>query len=102
MISYNAWQRLFHGDPEVLGKTVRSESHTYTVVGVAPPDFGGIYMPLRIDLWVPLRFWAGENADRMKVMVFGVMKRGVTVSQASAGTECHRHRDPHGELGDGE
>jgi hypothetical protein len=34
VISYNAWQRLFHSDPEVLGKTVRSESHTYTVVGV--------------------------------------------------------------------
>ena len=84
VISYNAWQRLFHSDPHVLGKTVRSESHTYTVVGVAAPEFGGIYMPLRIDLWVPFRFWAGENAERMDVMVFGTLKRGVTVSQASA------------------
>jgi len=36
VISYHAWQQLFHGDPGVLGKTIRSESHTYTVVGVAP------------------------------------------------------------------
>jgi predicted permease len=84
VISYNAWQRLFHSDPHVLGKTVRSESHTYTVIGVVAPEFGGIYMPLRIDLWVPFRFWAGENAERMRVMVFGTLKRGVTVSQASA------------------
>lgn len=84
VISYNAWQRLFHSDPHVLGKVVRSESHTYTVIGVAPPEFGGIYIPLRIDLWVPFRFWAGENAARMRVMVFGTLKRGVTVSQASA------------------
>jgi predicted permease len=84
LISYNAWQRLFHGDPHVLGKTVRSESHTYTVIGVTPPEFGGIYMPLRIDLWVPFRFWAGENAEHMRVMVFGTLKRSVTVSQASA------------------
>ena len=84
VIGYDAWQRLFHGDPHVLGKTVRSESHTYTVVGVAPPEFGGVYLPLRIDLWVPFKFWAGENAEHMRVMVFGALRRGVTVPQASA------------------
>jgi putative ABC transport system permease protein len=84
VIGYNAWQRMFHSDPRVLGKTIRSESHTYTVVGVAPPEFGGIYMPVRIDLWVPFRFWAAEYAGRMRVMVFGALKRGVTVPQASA------------------
>ena len=84
VISYNAWQRTFHGDPHVLGRIVRSESHTYTVVGVAGPEFAGIYMPLRIDLWVPFRFWAGDRADQMRVMVFGSLKRGVSVSQAAA------------------
>ena len=84
VISYSAWQRLFHSDPRVLGKTARSESHTYTVVGVTRPEFGGIYLPLRIDLWVPFRFWAGDNAEHTRVMVFGSLKRGVNVSQASA------------------
>ncbi len=84
VISYNAWQRLFHGDPHALGKTIRSESHTYTVVGVTPPEFAGIYMPVRIDLWVPFRFWAGDRADQMRVMVFGGLKDSVTLSQASA------------------
>lgn len=84
VISFDAWQRLLHGDPNVLGKIVRSESHTYTVVGVAPPEFGGIYMPLRIDLWVPYRFWAGNNAEQRRVMVFGRLKPGVTASQAAA------------------
>jgi putative ABC transport system permease protein len=84
VISYDAWQRLLHGDPNVLGKIVRSESHTYTVVGVAPPEFGGIYAPLRIDLWVPYHFWAGNNAEQRRVMVFGRLKPGVTASQAAA------------------
>jgi len=84
VIGYNAWQRLFHGDPDVLGKTVHSESHAYTIVGVAPPEFAGIDMPLRIDLWVPFRFWAGANAARMRVTAFGALKPGVSVSQASA------------------
>jgi hypothetical protein len=68
----------------VLGKTIRSESHAYTVVGVAPPEFAGIYAPLRIDLWVPFRYWAGNDADRRRGMVFGCLKRGVGVSQATA------------------
>jgi predicted permease len=84
VISYHAWQHLFHGDPAVLGKTIRSESHAYTVIGVAPPEFAGIYAPLRIDLWVPFRYWAGANADSRRGMVFGCLRRGVGVSQAAA------------------
>jgi predicted permease len=84
VISYHAWQQLFHGDRGVLGKTIRSESHAYTVVGVAPPEFAGIYAPLRIDLWVPFRYWAGNDADRRLAMVFGCLKHGVGVSQATA------------------
>ncbi len=84
VISYHAWQQLFHGDPGVLGKTIRSESHVYTVVGVTPPEFAGIYAPLRIDLWVPFRYWAGNAAENRRGMVFGCLKRGVGVSQAAA------------------
>ena len=84
VISYHAWQQLFHGDPGVLGKTIRSESHAYTLVGVAPPEFAGIYAPLRIELWVPFRYWAGNDADGRRGMVFACLKRGVGVSQAAA------------------
>jgi len=84
VISYHAWQQLFRGDPGVLGKTIRSESHAYTVVGVAPPEFAGIYAPLRIDLWVPFRYWAGNEADNRRAMVFGCLKHGIGVSQATA------------------
>ncbi len=102
VISYNAWQRLFHGDPRVLGKTIRSESHSYTVVGVAPPEFGGVYMPIRIDLWVPFRYWAGKNADSMRVMVIGSLKPGVSVPQASAELNATASADPSGGPGAGE
>jgi predicted permease len=84
VISHHAWQQLFHGDPGVIGKTVRSESHAYTVVGVAPPEFAGIYAPLRIDLWVPFRYWAGNDADSRRGMLFGSLKHGVGVSAAAA------------------
>ena len=47
VISYAAWQRLFGGDPAVVGKDLRwlSAATNYTIVGVAPPEpwtgFGG-------------------------------------------------------------
>ena len=84
VISYHAWQQMFHGDAGVLGKTIRSESHAYTVVGVAPAEFAGIYAPLRIDLWVPFPYWAGVDAANRRGMLFGCLKRGVGVSQAAA------------------
>ncbi|MDE3198814.1 MAG: ABC transporter permease [Acidobacteriota bacterium] len=84
VISYRAWQQLFHADPAALGKTIHSESHTYTVVGVAPPEFAGIYAPLRIDLWVPFHYWAGNDAGRRRGMIFAALKPGLAAAQSSA------------------
>ena len=93
VISYRAWQRLFGGDPNVLGKRVRSETQWYTVTGVAPKEFEGIYLPMSMDLWVPLHHWteqhSGMNArfeDRAQPMVFifGRMKPGIAPRQVAA------------------
>ena len=93
VVSYRTWQRLFRGDPHILGKRVRSETQWYTVVGIAPPEFSGIYLPLNMDIWVPFRAWARqypgvtaelEDRTRPRVFVFGRMKPGVTVRQAAA------------------
>ncbi len=93
VIGYRAWQRWFHGDPHILGKRVRSETQWYTIVGVAPPEFAGIYLPLNMDIWVPFRMWAAqygelggqlEDRTRPRVFVFGRMKAGVATAQAAA------------------
>jgi predicted permease len=93
VVSYSAWKHRFHADPKVLGKQVRSLSAWYTVVGVAPPDFTGIFAPMKTDLWIPLKFWvnqfpriSGRFNDRANpsVMVFGRLKPGVTLAEASA------------------
>jgi predicted permease len=93
VISYRTWQRLFHADPHILGKRVRSETQWYTIVGVAPRVFAGIYLPLNMDIWVPFGAWAAqyptlaaelEDRSRPRVFVFGRMKAGVAPSQAAA------------------
>jgi predicted permease len=93
VISYRTWQRVFHGDPAVLGKRIRSETQWYTVVGVAPKEFEGIYLPMSMDLWVPLRAWtkqypnmAARMEDRARpfVFVFGRIKAGASLQQSAA------------------
>jgi predicted permease len=93
VIGYRTWQRLFHADPHILGKRVRSETQWYTIVGVAPREFAGLYLPLNMDIWVPFRTWARQYAGvaaqledraRPRVFVFGRMKPGVAPPQAAA------------------
>ncbi len=93
VISYTAWQRRFHADPKAIGKQVRSISAWFTVVGVAPPDFTGVFAPMKTDLWVPLRLWTNQFprlAERMNdpasrsVMVFGRLRPDVDSTEASA------------------
>jgi predicted permease len=40
VLSFNRWQRLFNGDPNAIGKTLRLNDETYTIIGVMPPRFG--------------------------------------------------------------
>ncbi|MGA2737822.1 MAG: ABC transporter permease [Bryobacteraceae bacterium] len=93
VIGYRTWQRLFHADPHILGKRIRSETQWYTIVGVAPQEFAGIYLPLNMDIWVPFRMWAQqypglgqelEDRTRPRVFVFGRMKPGVAPPQVAA------------------
>jgi predicted permease len=93
VISYRAWQRLFGGDPNVLGKRVRSETQWYTITGVAPKEFEGIYLPMSMDLWVPLHHWTEQHSgmntrfeDRAQptVFIFGRMKPGIAPRQVAA------------------
>ncbi|MDX1647998.1 MAG: ABC transporter permease [Longimicrobiales bacterium] len=39
MLSHGLWKRLFGGDPDVVGTSVRVSSEVYEVIGVMPPDF---------------------------------------------------------------
>jgi predicted permease len=89
VISHAVWQRRFGLDPNVIGRTVRSESQSYTIVGVARSDFNGIFSPLRTDLWIPidtrpsLARLQDDPAARPLLMLFGRLAEGSTASQAS-------------------
>lgn len=54
VISHPFWQGRFAGDPGILGRTFRLNGLTYTVVGVAPRDFGGMFPAVTAQMWLPL------------------------------------------------
>ena len=38
-LSYSLWQNQYHGDPDILGRTIKLDEKPYTVIGVMPPSF---------------------------------------------------------------
>src|SRR5262245_39694445 len=51
VLSFKRWQRLFNGDPNALGKTLRLNDEVYRIIGVMPPRFGwwtdnGVWLPM--------------------------------------------------------
>ncbi|HEV8410930.1 MAG TPA: ABC transporter permease, partial [Gemmatimonadaceae bacterium] len=54
IISHGFWKSVFGGDSAVIGREVAVNGHPFTVIGVAPREFRGVYIPLRTDAWVPV------------------------------------------------
>ena len=54
VISHRMWQSRYHGDPGVLGTTIRLNRHLLTIVGVAPPRFRGSLVGFVYDVWMPI------------------------------------------------
>lgn len=53
IISYALWQRQYHGDSSVIGKSIDLASHRHIIVGVAPERFRGLDLKPS-DVWIPL------------------------------------------------
>jgi putative ABC transport system permease protein len=83
ILSYGLWQSKFAGDARVIGKETHIDGKSCTIVGVMGKDFE---YPTATDLWVPLSFTAQELADHDANYLFpiGLLKRGVSASQAAA------------------
>jgi predicted permease len=54
VLSHEFWQRHFAGDSSVVGRSLLLNGTKFTVVGVAPAKFSGLFPVVRTDAWVPL------------------------------------------------
>jgi predicted permease len=77
VLSFKRWQRLFSGDPSVLGKTLRLNDQPHTIIGVMPPRFGwwtddGMWLPLGVV----------DSQESQSVFPITRLKPGVSSSAA--------------------
>jgi predicted permease len=94
VISDALWRHRFGGSQDVVGQPLRANGQTYTIVGVAPPEFHGVYYPgFRPDMWIPASLFdqvvpgvpgrlATRGATTFRQM--GRLKPGVSVAAAQA------------------
>lgn len=54
VLNHGFWQSRFGGDPSILGRTFRLNGITYSVVGIAPKGFGGMFPAVSAQMWLPL------------------------------------------------
>jgi macrolide transport system ATP-binding/permease protein len=66
VISYDFWQTRFAGDPGVIGRDVRLNGHTFTVVGVTPAGFDGPTLGASRALYVPMMMQAIMRPPRAR------------------------------------
>ena len=92
ILTYAYWHARFQDDRSIIGRVVSVNKHPFTVLGVAPPGFGGTLMFVSPDFFIPIveQETLGGNSltDRANVAAlfetFGHLKPGVSPQQAEA------------------
>jgi len=93
VISYRFWQEYCHGDPGVVGTSLRANKRELKIIGVAAPNFGGAWRGLAFDIWVPITLGPRFNLmpqamldarDARALLTIARLKPGVTLEQARA------------------
>ena len=84
VIAYRDWQEHYHGDPGVIGKTIRIDGEPYTIIGVHPKSFPGLIRENAADATIP--FDAENLRDRKAAenIVIGRLRDGIDPVRARA------------------
>lgn len=85
MLNYSLWQSHFGADPNAVGRTVMLDGHSYTIIGVLPPNFR---WPDKTDVLEPIGVWATANpaaterGERGDMIVLGRLASPASIAQA--------------------
>ena len=95
VLGYAAWQSRFGGASDILGRTIKLNNIPFTVVGIGPKGFKGLYAVFGPDLWIPSmmaeQILPAEQrkalSDRAMPLFTGIGRLGAGVSLAKSQAE---------------
>ncbi len=94
VLSDRMWREQFGADVSLIGRPISINRHPFTVIGVAPAEFSGIFGGMAESAWLPLSGLRDLSADAPSdpLLHYGLqvvvrLKPGVT--RATAAAEVH-------------
>jgi predicted permease len=92
VITHECWQTRFGADAAIVGKQTLINGHSFTIIGVAAPDFYGAEVSFKVEMWFPSMMLTIiepgrdylNDRDTANFFVQGRLKPGVTLPQAEA------------------
>lgn len=93
VLGHRFWETHFRSDSAIVGRALNLGGHDFTVIGVAPPRFGGSYPGLTFDVYLPITAAALlsdggarqlQQRDSQWLEALGRLAPGVTMEQARA------------------
>jgi len=91
VLSFEMWQREFGGSPSALGRMLRIESNSFTIVGVAEPRFDGLMVGFPPRLFYPISHTnlgtASPAIPTIRTELFARLPDGITAAAAAARLE---------------
>ena len=84
VLSHRLWRRRFGGDPSVVGRTMRMNGITYSVIGVMPASLEEVEPTA--ELWVPIAFTAERLAmhDEHYLDLYALRTPSASLAQVNA------------------
>ena len=94
VLSHDYWQTRFGGDATVVGRSLRLNGQSFTVIGVTHQRFAGLQSLIRVSAFLPLSAvqlqdeavgldWY-ENRDRHQLLVIGRLRPDAGIERAKA------------------
>ena len=101
VLSYRAWTRLYDSDPAAVGRTIRLNDQTFTIVGIAQEEFLGLN-DTPPDLWVPVTMHGAVIKQELfgtkqprELAVIARLRGGITAEQVSSALSPDMLLRPH-------
>jgi predicted permease len=90
VLSYELWQSLFGGDPNILGRALTLDDEKYSVVGVMPARFEFPVQSDRVELWITIahdlkgKYAMAAQRGAAYLQVVARLNPGVKIRQAQS------------------